>query len=392
MIEAAYASNDFIALNPAPFKLPGARQFRIPIDFVPDEEKVKKAKRKTYWKVWVSTRFLDMIGQHKTAHRLKYGYLAWEVMNSCKTDKNMFFSSKNLLKLEQLLDPQDAATGHYKITWTLRNGGWPRYISTNLAGMYRNVFGINEVKGLKDNDFKFIPNKPVTSMRAGSVNGKHSSVAGGTRCAVLTVSITQRSEYSRHLMGMQCEYGKDVTMAFCRAASRGSYYMMGPDLRSPAACSFQPTPHTHSPTRANTFILFPFFNFVQYSSPKSDPRMLLGCVPLRKNGPRACDTMPDHTPATNGTNGTHDTPRSSSSTSPSTEAVTPPLASVKVSSAEGPFPDPLKPAPASVATEPSRNATSFEQASKEPQQHFRRSLPQVLTSMQHRLGHTAIGA
>eukprot|EP00878_Enallax_costatus_P028047 GHUV01030249.1.p1 GENE.GHUV01030249.1~~GHUV01030249.1.p1 ORF type:complete len:309 (+),score=43.84 GHUV01030249.1:241-1167(+) len=308
MIEAAYASNDFIALNPAPFKLPGARQFRIPIDFVPDEEKVKKAKRKTYWKVWVSTRFLDMIGQHKTAHRLKYGYLAWEVMNSCKTDKNMFFSSKNLLKLEQLLDPQDAATGHYKITWTLRNGGWPRYISTNLAGMYRNVFGINEVKGLKDNDFKFIPNKPVTSMRAGSVNGKHSSVAGGT------------------------------------------------------------------------------------SSPKSDPRMLLGCVPLRKNGPRACDTMPDHTPATNGTNGTHDTPRSSSSTSPSTEAVTPPLASVKVSSAEGPFPDPLKPAPASVATEPSRNATSFEQASKEPQQHFRRSLPQVLTSMQHRLGHTAIGA
>jgi Uma2 family endonuclease len=43
--------------------------------------------------------------------------------------------------------------------WTTKTGGWPRYINTNLAGLYRLVFGINEVKGVSNSDFKFIPNK-----------------------------------------------------------------------------------------------------------------------------------------------------------------------------------------------------------------------------------------
>lgn len=42
-----------------------------------------------------------------------------------------------------------SGSGDYKTSWTIRNGGWPRYISTNIAGMYRNVFGIKNVKGLE---------------------------------------------------------------------------------------------------------------------------------------------------------------------------------------------------------------------------------------------------
>lgn len=34
-----------------------------------------------------------------------------------------------------------AATGEYTVTWTIKNGGWPRYIHTNIAGMYRQVSG-----------------------------------------------------------------------------------------------------------------------------------------------------------------------------------------------------------------------------------------------------------
>lgn len=72
-------------------------------------------------------------------------------------------------------------SGHYRITWTLKNGGWPRYIATNLAGMYRNVFGINNVKGLQGNDFKFIPHKPVAAVKAGTMNGSHTEIVRAAR-------------------------------------------------------------------------------------------------------------------------------------------------------------------------------------------------------------------
>lgn len=42
-----------------------------------------------------------------------------------------------------------AGSGDYKTSWTIRNGGWPRYISTNIAGMWRQVFKVKEVKGLE---------------------------------------------------------------------------------------------------------------------------------------------------------------------------------------------------------------------------------------------------
>jgi hypothetical protein len=42
-----------------------------------------------------------------------------------------------------------AGSGDYKTSWTIRNGGWPRYISTNIAGMWRQVFKVKDVKGLE---------------------------------------------------------------------------------------------------------------------------------------------------------------------------------------------------------------------------------------------------
>jgi hypothetical protein len=36
----------------------------------------------------------------------------------------------------------------FKITWTLKEGGWLRYIATQLAGMYRQVFGVGKVSTL----------------------------------------------------------------------------------------------------------------------------------------------------------------------------------------------------------------------------------------------------
>lgn len=51
------------------------------------------------------------------------------------------------------------------LTWDLKRGGWPRYVNTNLAGMYRVVFGQSEVKGGIDHDFKYIPAKDVMMSR-----------------------------------------------------------------------------------------------------------------------------------------------------------------------------------------------------------------------------------
>jgi hypothetical protein len=45
------AGVDFLRQNPAPFKLPGSQLFKIPLDYVPDEEAVKRRKYWTGWKV-----------------------------------------------------------------------------------------------------------------------------------------------------------------------------------------------------------------------------------------------------------------------------------------------------------------------------------------------------
>jgi len=165
-VEAAYAGNEFIKNNPPPFRLPGGNGlFKIPLDFRPDDKAVERCKYWTAWKVWFAVKLLETLGQHKTARRLKYGHMAWAIQNSSKTDRHLFFGSKHLRQLENLLDPMDADSGHYTITWTIKNGGWPRYIATNIAGMYKLVFGITNVKGLEHNDFKFIPAASVKPIK-----------------------------------------------------------------------------------------------------------------------------------------------------------------------------------------------------------------------------------
>ncbi|KAF8068303.1 L-aspartate oxidase [Scenedesmus sp. PABB004] len=159
--EAFHAGLDFVRDNPPPFRLPGGGLFTLPMDYRPSEAAVKRCKYWTSWKVWAAVRVLEALGQHKTARRLKYGHLAWEIQNSTKTDRNMFFHSRNLLALEAALDAGDAGSGHYTVTWTIRNGGWLRYIHTNIAGMYRIVFGMSNLKGLEDSEFRFIPSRSV---------------------------------------------------------------------------------------------------------------------------------------------------------------------------------------------------------------------------------------
>lgn len=56
-----------------------------------------------------------------------------------------------------------ADSGDYTTSWTVRNGGWQRYIMTNLVGMYCQAFGMKNLKGVPASDFKFIPNRPVPS-------------------------------------------------------------------------------------------------------------------------------------------------------------------------------------------------------------------------------------
>lgn len=50
-----------------------------------------------------------------------------------------------------------------------------------MAGMYRNVFGISEVKGLRENDFKFIPNKPTAKVTGAEVSQQQVDVAAAVR-------------------------------------------------------------------------------------------------------------------------------------------------------------------------------------------------------------------
>ncbi|KAI8472007.1 MAG: male sterility protein-domain-containing protein [Monoraphidium minutum] len=156
-VESQWASLAYIAGNPPPFRLPGAELFKVPLDFRPDPAKVDRAKRNTAWKVWFAIKVLETLGQHKTARRLKWGHIAWDVQNNAKTDRNLFFTTKNLLALEGQLEA--AESGDYMMSWTLRRGGWPRYIATTLAGMYRQIFGITRVEGPIDHDFAFIPSR-----------------------------------------------------------------------------------------------------------------------------------------------------------------------------------------------------------------------------------------
>ena len=137
-VEAQWAALDFISLNPPPFRLPGAELFRVPLDYRPDAARVEAAKARTAWKVWFALKVLEALGQHRTARRLRLAHVAWAAHNSVGGGggtRGLFFSTRNLLALEQQLEPAEA--GDYALSWTLRHGGWPRYIATALAGALR---------------------------------------------------------------------------------------------------------------------------------------------------------------------------------------------------------------------------------------------------------------
>ncbi|GBF91108.1 hypothetical protein Rsub_04777 [Raphidocelis subcapitata] len=180
-VEAQWAALHFIAHNPPPFRLPGGGLFRVPLDFRPDPAKVDKAKRLTAWKVWFAVKVLEALGQHKSARRLKWGHVAWDAQNSAKTDRNLFFTTKNLLALEHRLCPEEAED--YVMVWTLHRGGWPRYVATTLAGMYRQVFGCRSVQGPIGHDFVFIPSREPPLLRRRRRRAGAAAGAGGDAAA-----------------------------------------------------------------------------------------------------------------------------------------------------------------------------------------------------------------
>lgn len=51
MVEAQWAAVDFVKDNPPPFRLPGGRLFKVPLNYKPDEAAVKAAKQWMAWKV-----------------------------------------------------------------------------------------------------------------------------------------------------------------------------------------------------------------------------------------------------------------------------------------------------------------------------------------------------
>eukprot|EP00882_Tetradesmus_deserticola_P013375 GHRQ01014200.1.p1 GENE.GHRQ01014200.1~~GHRQ01014200.1.p1 ORF type:complete len:468 (+),score=166.28 GHRQ01014200.1:148-1551(+) len=51
LCEAFYAGFDFVRQNPPPVRLPGSALFKLPLDYKPDEEAVKRCKYWTGWKV-----------------------------------------------------------------------------------------------------------------------------------------------------------------------------------------------------------------------------------------------------------------------------------------------------------------------------------------------------
>jgi hypothetical protein len=51
--------------------------------------------------VWAAVHLLQMIGQKKTAHRLKYGYLAWEVRGHCIFNRYIWVLVTAILNLHK---------------------------------------------------------------------------------------------------------------------------------------------------------------------------------------------------------------------------------------------------------------------------------------------------
>lgn len=129
--------------------------------------------------------------------------------------------------------PPAAASGHYTITWTLKNGGWTRYIGTNLAGLYRLVFGMADIKGL-NHDFKFIPNKPLQEQTAADATAAAANDQQPLRCVLVCMCASQQLQDS---MTFSCSVlaASMVCISDCHC-HYGSNSSIVPDLVCRSAC------------------------------------------------------------------------------------------------------------------------------------------------------------
>jgi hypothetical protein len=73
------------------------------------------------------------------------------------------------------------------MVWTLRRGGWPRYIATTLAALYRQVFGVKQVQGL-DHDFVFVPSREPPLLRRRRRNRAGAKAATAAAAAALAAA------------------------------------------------------------------------------------------------------------------------------------------------------------------------------------------------------------
>lgn len=150
---------------------------RMTADFQPSDANVMSARRRVGWKVWALARLMRLLGKEKEARKLEVGFDAFCVQNNSKTDRQLVFSTDALVALEAALNPAEAAD--YMLVWrpvtnraaTNTKGGsgkgsapalpltaaaaipegqlapvkgdltWRRYLNTQMAGVYRAVFG-----------------------------------------------------------------------------------------------------------------------------------------------------------------------------------------------------------------------------------------------------------
>lgn len=157
-------------------------------DFVPNPAQVMSARRRVGWKVWGLAGLMRLLGKDKEARKLEVGYDSFCIQNNSKTDRQLVFSTDALVALEAALDPAEASD--YLLVWrpvtkrpgrgtsgagaaaaakqaagsatgSCRNGSgmplgraeaalapvagdltWKRYLATQMAGVYRAVFGV----------------------------------------------------------------------------------------------------------------------------------------------------------------------------------------------------------------------------------------------------------
>jgi hypothetical protein len=94
-----------------------------------------------------------------------------------------------------------AASRLFKITWTLKEGGWPRYIATQLAGMYRQVFGVSKVRTVR---LGFKPSTSAAAAAAAAVTacGRHIMLWGIAFAPVLFLRAKLHGCMTTQLVGL----------------------------------------------------------------------------------------------------------------------------------------------------------------------------------------------